>query len=127
MTDEPTLDLVFWPGPVRTKPFVEHVRAAKAGRFTSLAVGADTYRAAIASGLSPRAIIGMAEEAGVPIRHFEAFADWAPVDLSAGGGALKNKFDPAGGDAFAIAQRLGVRTILAFPAFEVSQARRSTY
>jgi sugar phosphate isomerase/epimerase len=122
MTHEPDLDLVFWPGPVRTKPFVEHVRAAQAGGFTSMAVGADTYRAAIGSGLSPQAVIGMAENAGVPIRHFEAFADWAPIDLAAGDGALKNKFDPAAGDAFAIAERLGVRTILAFPAFDVAQA-----
>ncbi|SCF27518.1 hypothetical protein [Micromonospora mirobrigensis] len=87
MTAQPDLDLVFWSGSVRTRPFVDHVRAARAGGFTSMAVAADTYRAAIGSGLSPQAVIGMAEDAGVPIRHFEAFTDWAPIDLAAGGGA----------------------------------------
>lgn len=37
------LDLVFWPAPVRKHPFEAHVRAAKAGGFTSLAIAATPY------------------------------------------------------------------------------------
>ncbi|MFC4018356.1 hypothetical protein ACFOW4_10415 [Micromonospora sp. GCM10011542] len=109
MTNQPNLDLIFWSGSVRTKPSVEHVRAAQAGGFTSMPIAADTHRAAIDSGLSPQVVIGMTEDAGAPIRRFEAFTDWAPIDLAAGGGALKDKSDVAGRDSFAIAERLGVR------------------
>jgi sugar phosphate isomerase/epimerase len=71
-------DLVFWPACVSQRPFREHVEAAAAGGFTSMAIAGETYselRAALSAGEIRR----MAEDAGVPIRHLDTLTGWAPI------------------------------------------------
>jgi len=75
------LDLVFWPAPVRLHAFEDHVRAASAGGFTSLAIASTTYADARARGLSTSDIRRMAEDGGVPLRHLDTLTTWAPLQL----------------------------------------------
>ncbi len=75
------LDLVFWPAPVRLYPFEEHVCAAAAGGFTSLAIAPTTYSQARAQGLSIAEMKAIAEDHGVPLRHLDTLTTWAPLQL----------------------------------------------
>ncbi len=75
------LDLVFWPAPVRLLPFEDHVRAASAGGFSSLAIASTTYSEARARGLSITDMKRIAEDGGAPLRHFDTLTTWAPVQL----------------------------------------------
>jgi len=77
-----TLDLVFWPAPVRLHSFEEHVRAAAAGGFTSLAIAPTTYSQARARGLGIAEMKAMAEDYGVPLRHLDTLTTWAPLQLA---------------------------------------------
>lgn len=78
------LDLVFWPAPVRLHPFQDHVRAAAAGGFTSLAIAPTTFSKARASGLSVADMKAMAEDHGVRLRHLDTLTSWAPFQLDPG-------------------------------------------
>lgn len=75
------LDLVFWPAPVRLLPFEDHVRAASAGGFSSLAIASTTYSEARARGLSITDMKRIAEDGGTPLRHLDTLTTWAPVQL----------------------------------------------
>lgn len=78
------LDLVFWPAPVRHHPFEDHVRAAEAGGFTSLAIAPTTFSQARANGLSVADMKAMAEDHGVKLRHLDTLTSWAPFQLDSG-------------------------------------------
>ena len=107
-------DLVFWPACVRFRPFREHVEAAVAGGFTSMAIAAETYYEAIGSGLSAADIKAMAEDAGVPVRHYDTLTGWAPIRVPEGAGAaMRARFDVPIEDALEICDALGLITILA--------------
>lgn len=71
-------DLVFWPACVSQRPFREHVEAAAAGGFTSMAIAGETYFELRAS-LSAGEIRRIAEDAGTPIRHLDTLTGWAPI------------------------------------------------
>ncbi len=77
-----SLDLVFWPAPVRLHPFEAHVRAAAAGGFTSLAIAPTTYAQARGRGLGTAEMKAMAEDHGVPLRHLDTLTTWAPLQLA---------------------------------------------
>ena len=78
------LDLVFWPAAVRLRPFEDHVRAAAAGGFTSMAIAPTTFSRARASGLSVGDISAMADDHGVKLRHLDTLTSWAPFQLDPG-------------------------------------------
>lgn len=73
------LDFVFWPAPVRKRPFETHVRAAAAGGFTSLAIASTTYDQARRAGLSVADMKALAADHGLVIRHLDTLTTWAPV------------------------------------------------
>jgi len=117
------LDLVFWPGSVRNLRFEDHVKAAAAGGFTSLAIAPDFVKEAGRRGKTMRDLVLIAEDAGVPIRHLDTITDWAPVRYPAWlEGQLRDRFDVTMDEGLAMAQALGVETILAFPGFDLSEA-----
>lgn len=76
------LDYVFWPAPVRLHAFEDHVRAAAAGGFTSLAITATTYSDARRRGMSNSDIVAFAADHGVPLRHLDTLTTWAPNQLT---------------------------------------------
>lgn len=78
------LDLVFWPAPVRLHPFRDHVRAAAAGGFTSLAIAPTTFSQARTDGLSVADMKEMAGDYGVTLRHLDTLTSWAPFQLDPG-------------------------------------------
>jgi sugar phosphate isomerase/epimerase len=123
MSDRPALDLVFWPGSVRNLPFEDHVKAAAAGGFTSLAIAPDFVKEAATRGKTIRDLVSIAEDAGVPIRHLDTITDWAPVRYPAWlEGPLLSRFDVSMDEGLGMAEALGVETILAFPGFDMSEA-----
>ena len=75
------MELVFWPAPVRLHPFEAHVRAAAAGGFDSLAIAPTTFLEARSRGLTATTMRSIAEDAGVPLRHLDTIATWAPIQL----------------------------------------------
>jgi hypothetical protein len=77
-----TIDYVFWPASVRRYSFSEHLDAAQAGGFTSLAIAPETYRQAISAGLSPSEMVAIANDQGVALRHLDTLTDWAPIARS---------------------------------------------
>lgn len=122
-SNPPTLDLVFWPGSVRNLPFEDHVAAAAAGGFSSMAIAPDFVKEAATRGKTIQDLVSMAEDAGVPIRHLDTITDWAPVRYPAWlEGQLLDRFDVSVEEGLAMAQALGVETILAFPGFDMAEA-----
>jgi sugar phosphate isomerase/epimerase len=113
------IDYVFWPAPVRRYSFREHLKAAEAGGFTSLAVAPEAYRQAISSGLSAKDMIAMAGDKGVALRHLDTLTDWAPIrvpsEIDAG---LRSRFDVSADECFAICEALGLETILAVAGYD---------
>jgi hypothetical protein len=103
-----TIDYVFWPAPVHRYSFREHLKAAEAGGFTSLAVAPEAYRQAISSGLSAKDMVTMASDKGVALRHLDTLTDWAPIrvplEIDAG---LRSRFDVSADECFAISEALG--------------------
>jgi hypothetical protein len=114
-----TIDYVFWPAPVRRYSFREHLQAAEAGGFTSLAVAPEAYRQAISSGLSAKDMVKMAGDKGVALRHLDTLTDWAPIrvplEIDAG---LRSRFDVSADECFAICEALGSETILAVAGYD---------
>jgi sugar phosphate isomerase/epimerase len=114
-----TIDYVFWPAPVRRYAFREHLKAAQAGGFTSLAVAPEAYRQAISSGLSAKDMVAMANDTGVALRHLDTLTDWAPMrvpsEIDAG---LRSRFDVSADECFAICEMLGLETILAVAGYD---------
>lgn len=116
MPDEP-LDFVFWSAPVRLRPFEEQVRAAAAGGFTSLAITAPTYARARASGLSPADMKSRAADHGVPLRHLDTLATWAPVQLAGNDADLQARSVATLDQGFGMCAELGLTRILATAAY----------
>jgi sugar phosphate isomerase/epimerase len=114
-----TIDYVFWPAPVRRYSFREHLEAAQAGGFTSLAVAPEAYRQGRASGLSTRDMVTMANDWGVGLRHLDTLTDWAPIrvpsEIDAG---LRARFDVSADECFAICEALELETILAVAGYD---------
>jgi sugar phosphate isomerase/epimerase len=114
-----TIDYVFWPAAVRRFSFREHIEAAHAGGFTSLAVAPESYRQGISSGLSPKDMVTMANDQGVALRHLDTLTDWAPIsvpsEIDAG---LRARFDVSADECFAICEALGLETILAVAGYD---------
>lgn len=107
-------DLVFWSACVRLKPFREHVEAAAAGGFTSMSIAPDTYRDARKAGMRGSDIRNLAEDAGVPIRHFDTLSGWAPIRVPPNASReMRERFDVSIDEALEICAELGVSTILA--------------
>src|ERR1700692_4157317 len=112
------MDFVFWPACVRLRPFREHVEAAVAGGFTSLVVSTDTIDEAAQSGLSLLAMKGIAEDPGVPIRHYDSLTAWAPIRLPSWAPArMRARFDVPMTRALDICDVLHVTNIVAVEAF----------
>jgi sugar phosphate isomerase/epimerase len=112
------MDFVFWPACVRLRPFREHVEAAVAGGFTSLVVSTDTIDEAIQSGLSLAEMKRIAEDAGVPIQHYDSLTAWAPIRLPSWAPArMRARFDVPMTRALDICDVLHVTNIVAVAAF----------
>jgi sugar phosphate isomerase/epimerase len=112
------MDFVFWPACVRLRPFREHVEAAVAGGFTSLVVSTDTIDEAAQSGLSLLEMKRIAEDAGVPIRHYDSLTAWAPIRLPSWAPArMRARFDVPMTRALDICDALRVTNIVAVAAF----------
>ena len=112
------MDFVFWPACVRLHPFREHVEAAVAGGFTSLVVSTDTIDEAAQSGLSLPEMKRIAEDAGVPIRHYDSLTAWAPIRLPSWAPArMRARFDVSLARALDICDLLCVTNIVAVAAF----------
>jgi sugar phosphate isomerase/epimerase len=112
------MDFVFWPACVRLRPFREHVEAAVAGGFTSLVVSTDTIDEATQSGLSLLEMKRIAEDAGVPIRHYDSLTAWAPIRLPSWAPArMRARFDVPMTRALDICDALRVTNIVAVAAF----------
>ena len=113
------LDYVFWPASVRTYSLREHLIAAKAGGFTSLAIAPETYRQALASGHSAKVMQRMASDNGVVLRHLDTLTDWAPIRVPGEvSPQLRERFDVAADECFAICEALGLETILAVAGYD---------
>jgi sugar phosphate isomerase/epimerase len=113
------IDYVFWPAPVRRYSFPEHLKAAQAGGFTSLAVAPEAYRQAMSSGLSAKDMVTMASDNGVALRHLDTLTDWAPIRVpSEIDAALRSRFDVSADECFAICEALGLETILAVAGYD---------
>src|SRR6202049_1589417 len=111
------MDFVFWPACVRLRPFREHVEAAVAGGFTSLVVSTDTIDEAAQSGLSLPEMKRIAEDAGVPIRHYDSLTAWAPIRLPSWAPArMRARFDVPMTRALDICDSLRVTNIVAVAA-----------
>jgi sugar phosphate isomerase/epimerase len=112
------MDFVFWPACVRLRPFSEHVEAAVAGGFTSLVLSTDTIDEAAQLGISLPEMKRIAEDAGVPIRHYDSLTAWAPIRLPSWAPArMRARFDVSLARALDICDVLGVTNIVAVAAF----------
>ena len=113
-----SMDFVFWPACVRLRPFREHVEAAVAGGFSSLVVSTDTIDEAAQSGLSLPEMKRIAEDAGVPIRHYDSLTAWAPIRLpSWAPPRMRARFDVPMTRALDICDALRVTNIVAVAGF----------
>jgi sugar phosphate isomerase/epimerase len=114
-----TIDYVFWPASVRRYSFREHLDAAQAGGFTSLAIAPETYRQAISAGLSPREMVAIANDQGVALRHLDTLTDWAPMRVPLEiNPELRERFDVSADECFAICEALGLKSILAVAGYD---------
>jgi len=113
------VDFVFWPASARVHGFRGHIEAAKAGGFTSLAIAPETYREALDSGLTPKDMRQMADDAGAPLRYLDSLTDWAPIRVPTEcSPALRTRFDVSTDDALRICEELELTSILAVPGFD---------
>lgn len=118
-------DLVFWPACVRLKPFKDHVAAAAAGGFTSMAIAAETVHAMQDSGMSIRDIRSVAEDANVPILHYDTLTAWAPIRVLAHASAeMRARFDVGLEESLDICEEFGVKDILAVGGYPLNSVPR---
>lgn len=112
-------DLIFWPGTAYARSIEEHIGIAETGGFTSIAIPPEVYQWTIERGISPRDMQAMAADRGVPVRHIDTVAAWAPVRLPQDASdAARARFDVPLDRIFEIADQLEVETILACAAYE---------
>ncbi|MEP3687141.1 MAG: sugar phosphate isomerase/epimerase family protein [Sulfitobacter dubius] len=111
---------VFWPAAVRTHGFATHVRAARIGGFTHLAVDPITWRNARADGLSDTDMVTMAGDAGLTISHLDTITDWAPIRVpDEVNPALAGKFDIDADECFRMCAGLGITDMLAVAGYDL--------
>ncbi|WP_174293505.1 sugar phosphate isomerase/epimerase family protein [Sphingomonas bacterium] len=116
---EAVIDFAFWAAPVRKLSFADHVKAAAAGNFASLAVAPITYDDTLAQGSSAKDMLALAADHGVALRHLDTVTTWAPVQLD------EHDFDPemnrrwrvSVDHALEVCDALGLRQILATAAY----------
>lgn len=114
-----TLDFAFWAAPVRKLPFAAHVKAAAAGGFTSLAVAPTTYDDALARGSSAKAMLTLAADHGITLRHLDTVTTWAPVQLDERDfdAEMNRRWRVSVDHALEVCDALGLRQILATAAY----------
>ena len=119
MAGDPGLDFAFWAAPVRKRPFADHLRAAAAGGFTSLAVAPTTYDDTLAAGVSARDMLAMAADHGVALRHLDTVTSWAPfqLDESAFDPEMNRRWRVSVAHALEVCDALGLSQILATAAY----------
>ncbi|MBF4571844.1 hypothetical protein ITJ64_04885 [Herbiconiux sp. VKM Ac-1786] len=66
-SDRHALSYEFWPATIRSRPLHDHVEAAVAGGFTSLAISPSTYYDALDAGMTSDDIRDYASSRGVPV------------------------------------------------------------
>ena len=107
-------ETVFWPASVRLKSFPEHVEAAAAGGFTSMAIAVETYDEAIAAGMTVSDIKALAEDNGVPLRHLDTCTAWASIRVpSDAPPEMVSRFDVSLDRTLDACEALGITNILA--------------
>jgi len=113
------LDYVFWPAAVRTYGFRDHVAAAAAGGFTSLAIAPNTVRDALQSGLTFGDIRSIASDAGVPLSNLDSLTDWAPIRTPSDvDQELWDRYQFTVDEGLEMCAELGLKSILAIPGFD---------
>ena len=108
------LDYVFWGAPLIGRPFEEHICAASAGSFTSLAIASSTVHEARRRGISLNEMRRQAADAGVPFRHYDSLATWAPMQLTFEqlGEDLFDRWTTSIDEALDICSELNLRNVL---------------
>lgn len=108
------LDFVFWGAPLAGRPFEEHIHAAVAGGFSSLAVASSTVHEAQRRGISLAQMRRQAHDAGVPFRHYDSLATWAPMQLSKEqlGEDMYDRWTTSPNEALEICSALELRCVL---------------
>ncbi|MGO3719385.1 MAG: sugar phosphate isomerase/epimerase family protein [Mesonia hippocampi] len=114
------IDLVYWTASARKYGLRDQVKAAVAGGFTSMAITAETFKKAVIDGIKPNDIAKIASDAGVPIHHFDTITDWSPIRYpSYLSNSLKERFDFSTEEILKMCEVLDIKTMLAFPCFEL--------
>ena len=119
MASDAALDFAFWAAPVRKRPFADHLRAAAAGGFTSLAVAPTTYDDTLAQGTTARDMLAMASDHGVVLRHLDTVTSWAPFQLDEGAfdPEMNRRWHVSVDHALEVCDALGLSQILATAAY----------
>jgi len=113
------MDLVLWSACVRKYALPQHIEAAVAGGFTSLAITPETFMASIASGLSPEKMLDIANKNGIAIRYLDTVTGWSPVRVPLNADdEIRKRFDFTMEECLDICDRLKLKSILAFPGFD---------
>lgn len=120
MTPRPDVEHVFWHGSIGGDRWADHVRAAEAGGFISLAIDPRTFLNARDLGQSAKDILGLAHGSGLEIRHLDIVTNWASPPTPEGRPASLGRFDIPVERCFEIVDALGLATINAIPAFHLS-------
>jgi len=111
----------FWPATIRSRPLQEHVAAAVAGGFTSLAISPSTYYDALDTGMSAQDVRNYAADRGVPLRHLDSLTTWAPASGSFDDEMdddLRLRWRMSVDSALEICDALGLQAILACAAYD---------
>jgi sugar phosphate isomerase/epimerase len=121
---ESALDLVFWPGSLTLIgcSFEDQLAAAAAGRFTSIAISADTYIGATAGGRTARDIVALAAEHGLSIHQLDGASSWTPFRFPAELPLeVRDRFDHSPERVLDIAAGLGISTVVTVGVFAWGQ------
>lgn len=114
-----TIDFVFWPAPIRHLRFRDHVDAAVAGGFSSVAISPITYLDETSRGQSAKSLRDYAEDHGVPVRHLDSLTGWAPSGLMEGyDDEMRARYMISLDESFEICEAMGISSVLACAAFE---------
>ena len=111
----------FWPATIRSRSLQEHVEAAVAGRFTSLAISPSTYYDALDAGMSAKDVKSYAADRGVPFRHLDSLTTWAPASGSFDDEMdedLRLRWAMSVDSALELCDALGLQAILACAAYD---------
>ena len=112
------MDFALWPACVKTYGFGDQLRAAAAGGFDSLPIGALTWQSLRDSGRSAADVVAMANDRGIRLGHYDGFTDWAPERFAADlPEPAKAVFDVSADQCLEICDALGLEAICATGAF----------